>query len=324
MLADQPVRAVLIGPQELQPTLTNYVAVQTRNAAGVPVAAKVDYRWYGDDGTSVDSGQCQTDASGFTQLALAEPLRSQAVHLELEPQTALKNVTLRCSIPVAASELTTYLTTDKTIYRPGEQVRYRTVTLDRADLQVHREVPVALRVVNEEGEEVNGLGGQVTTKKGVGSGEFELPQFQPPGKQTLIAASPTDDFPEARREFEVRPYRTPAPAADAGFRPRQLRPGDEVEADLRVELADGKPARNVPLAVTAESGARKFFNLHTMTNDQGSYRVRFNLPAEVDPGQSRPERDDRQGGSGADLRIDPDPSGPGDGRVLSRIRRVGA
>ena len=209
-LADQPIRAVLIGPQKLQPTLTNYVAVQTRNAAGAPVAAKVDYRWCGDDGTSLDSGQCQTDASGFSQVALAGPLRSQAVHLEVEPQTALKNVSLRCSIPVATSELTTYLTTDKTIYRPGEQVRYRTVTLDRADLQVHREVPVAVRVVNEQGEELNGLRGQATTRKGVGFGEFELPRFQPPGKQTLIAASPAGDFPEARREFEVRPYRTPA------------------------------------------------------------------------------------------------------------------
>lgn len=285
-LADQPVRAVLIGPQELQPTLTNYVAVQTQNAAGDPVAAIVDYRWYGDDGTAVDSGQCQTDASGFTQLALAKPLRSDAVHLEVEPQTALKNVSVRCSIPVAASELTTYLTTDKTIYRPGEQVRFRTVTLDRADLQVHREVPVALRVVNEDGDEVNGLGGRVTTRRGVGFGDFELPRFQPPGKQTLIAASPAGDFPEARREFEVRPYRTPALRQTLDFVRDSYAPGDEVEAELRVELADGKPARNVPLAVTAESRARKFFNLHTTTNDQGSYRVRFNLPAEVDPGQA--------------------------------------
>lgn len=286
VLVDQPVRAVLIGPQELQPALTNYVAVQTRNAAGVPVAAKVDYRWYGDDGTPVDSGQSQTDASGFTQLALARPLRSQAVHLEVEPQTALKNVSLRCSIPVATSQLTTYLTTDKTIYRPGERVRYRTVTLDRADLQVHREVPVAIRVVNEQGKELDGLSGQVVTKQGVGAGEFELPRFQPPGKRTLIAASPAGDFPEARREFEVRPYRTPTLRQRLDFARDSYGPGDEVEADLRVELADGKPARHVPLAVTAESGARKFFNLHTMTDDQGSYRVRFKLPAQVEPGQT--------------------------------------
>jgi len=285
-LVDQPVRAVLIGPQEFQPVLTNYVAVQTRNAAGAPVAAKVDYRWYGDGGTPVASGQCQTDASGFTQLALASPLRTQAVHLEVAPQTPLKNVSLRCSIPVAISQLTTYVTTDKTIYRPGERVRYRTVTLDRADLQVHREVPVAFRVVNEEGEELNGLGGEVVTKKGVGSGEFELPRFQPSGKRTLIAASPTGDFPEARREFEVRPYRTPALRQTLDFARDSYGPGDEVEADLRVELADGKPARNVPLAVRAESGGQKFFNLHTMTDDQGSYRVRFNLPAQVEPGQT--------------------------------------
>ncbi len=178
------------------------------------------------------------------------------------------------------------MTTDKTIYRPGEQVRYRTVTLDLADLQVHREVPVALRVVDQDGQEVNDLGGEVVTKQGVSSGEFELPRFQPAGKQTLIAASPANDFPEARREFYVRPYRRPTLRQTLDFVHDSYVPGDEVEADLRVELADGEPARNVPLAVTAETGDRKFFKLHTMTNDQGSYRVRFNLPAEVDAGQT--------------------------------------
>lgn len=283
LLASQPVRAIVIGPQQLQPTLTNFVTVQTRNAAGAPVAAKVDYRWYDDDGTSVDSGQCQTYAGGFAQLAIAKPLRSQRVHLEVGPQTALKNVTLRCSIPVAASELTTYLTTDKTIYRPGQQVRYRTVTLDRADLQVHREVPVTLRIVNVDGREVAGLGGEVLTKKGVGFGEFELPRFQPPGTLTLIAASPRGDFPEVRREFKVRPYQTPTLRQTLDFVRDSYGPGDAVEADLRVELADGKPAANVPLAVTVEAGDRKLLNLHTTTNDQGAYRVRFNLPADSDP-----------------------------------------
>lgn len=283
LLASEPVRAIVIGPQQLQPTLTNFVAVQTRNAAGVPVAAKVDYRCYEDDGTPVDSGQCQTDTSGFTQLALAKPLRSQKVHLEVGPETTWKDVTLRCSIPVAASELTTYLTTDKTIYRPGQQVRYRTVTLDRADLQVHREVPVALRIVNEDGRELAGLGGQVLTKKGVGFGEFELPRFQPPGKLTLIAASPGGDFPEVRREFEVRPYQMPTLRQRLEFVRDSYGPGEVVEADLRVELADGKPAANVPLAVTAEAGDRKLLNLHTTTNDQGAYRVRFHLPDLPEP-----------------------------------------
>ena len=293
-LAEQPVRALLFGPQQLQPTLVNYFAVQTQTAAGVPRAAAVKYSVIGDDGSLLTSGQCQSDASGFAQFNFRtstpsedlKPRRFDNVQLELEPQTALTNLTVRRTLSFAPPELTTYLTADKTVYRPGERVRCRSVTLDCADLEVVREVPVEFRILDAAGQELNGARQQVDTQHGVGWADFELPRFQPGGKHTLVASCPTGAFPEARREFQVRPYATPTLRQKLDFARDSYNLGDEVEADLDVELADGGAARNVPLAVIAEAGGQTFFNLHTTTDDQGSHRIRFRLPEEMDPGEA--------------------------------------
>ncbi len=290
--AEQPVRTVVFGPSALQPTLTNYFAVQTQTATGDPRAAAVHYRVTGDDGTLLTSGQCQSDASGFAQFHFrtAGPSGGRAapqfqnVHLELEPQTDLTNVKLRRTLPVATRELTTYLSADKTIYRPGERVRCRTVTLDRADLEVVREVPVEFSILDPAGQLLNGARQEVLSRHGVAFAEFELPRFQPGGTYTLVASSPTDAFPQARREFAVRPYAAPTLRQRLDFARDSYHLGDEVEADLSVELADGSAARQVPLAVTAEAGGRMFFNLHTTTDDQGSHRLRFRLPETIEPG----------------------------------------
>jgi hypothetical protein len=154
--AEQPVRTVVFGPPAVQPAQANYIALQTQTAAGVPRATAVNYRVLGDDGTLLTSGQCQSDASGFAQFNFRTappsggpaPQPLQNVHLELEPQTDTATVMVRRTLPVAARELTTYLSVDKTIYRPGERVRCRSVTLDRADLAVVREVPVEFRILD--------------------------------------------------------------------------------------------------------------------------------------------------------------------------------
>ena len=135
------------------------------------------------------------------------------------------------------------------------------MTLDRADLEVVREVPVEFRILDAAGQALNGARQEVPSQHGVAFAEFELPQFQPGGTHTLVASSPTDAFPEERRKFEVRPYVTPTLRQKLDFARDSYNLGDEVEADLSVELADGSAARQVPLAVTAEAGGVNFLQL---------------------------------------------------------------
>ena len=287
--ADQPVRTVVFGPTAVQPAQANYFAVRTQTAAGAPRAAAVDYRVLDDDGTLLTSGQIQSDASGFAQFDFlaATPSGPRAarqprnVSLELQTQTALQPVMVRRTLPLATPQLTTYLSVDKTVYRPGEQVRGRSVTLDRASLEAIREVPVEFRVLDSGGQPLGGAGREVLTQQGVAAAEFELPRFQPGGTYTLVASSPTDAFPEARRDFAVRPYLAPSLRQRLDFARDSYDPGDEVEAELRVEQADGGPARQVPLAIAAEAGGVTFYTGQAATDEGGTHRVRFRLPDQL-------------------------------------------
>lgn len=290
--AEPPVRTVVYGPATLQPALANHFAVQTQSVDGVPRAAAVDYRVIGEDGTLLTSGRVQSDASGFAQFnyqpsAAEGDLRSppfRNVQLELEPQLALPGVPVRRTLPLAARALTTYLSADKTVYRPGETLRCRSLTLDRATLQMLREVPVEFLILDAAGQPLRGARQEVLSQHGVAFADFALPRFQPAqpaGRYTLVARSPTDAFPEARREFELRAYATPTLRQQLDFARDSYEAGAEVEAQLNVKTPGDGPARGVPLAVRAEAGGRTFLNLHTTTDDQGTYRIRFRLPEEL-------------------------------------------
>ncbi len=177
------------------------------------------------------------------------------------------------TIGLAAPIYATFLSTDKPLYRPGEAVYYRSVTLDRAGFRppaddypvrfgletpAGRLVPVpgseATTVpANPDGTPVAGPDGQPV--RGVGTGLFVLPVGLPGGEYTLkvFAPGPGDDFPPAagspesvpvaERRFTVvsaSPVPPPAPAAPAAsddwikFDAGTYGPGDTVRAKVTV------------------------------------------------------------------------------------------
>ena len=109
-------------------------------------------------------------------------------------------------LPLARPVYVTHLVTDKPLYRPGETVRYRSLTLDRATLQppTHDQylkfkltkpdgAAIFLDDANgrvvQGGKPVNGPDGKPV--RGIGVGEYELPDDFPGGEYTLEVAEPT-------------------------------------------------------------------------------------------------------------------------------------
>ena len=137
------------------------------------------------------------------------------------------------------------------MYRPGETIHYRALTLSRFRLAADRRMPVQFEILDPGGAPVPGLRGESVTQGGVACGRFSLPQGLVGGKYTLVARSIDGAFPDERREFSVRRYRLPELIAKLDFARRDYGPGDTVVADFSALRPEGDAAAGAELHVAA-------------------------------------------------------------------------
>ncbi len=133
---------------------------------------------------------------------------------------------VREQLTLAFPDYVTYLSTDRPMYRPGEMVRFRSLTLERFSLQpasedlavrfritapndvevFKREVSTRL-VADKDKHRVEGPDGQPL--HGIGTGEFTLPRQLPGGIYTLSVSEVNDRFPAEKRTFIVHRWQAP-------------------------------------------------------------------------------------------------------------------
>lgn len=284
-IADQPAFATLVGPDRLQSAAGNYFTVMTRSASGKPAAADLSYAVYDTDDRILYRNTTRADSSGLAQLKTPESLAAEEVRLEVALQGKLAVPAVRARLPVEDVQLTTHLTLDKPWYRPGEAVRFRSLTLSRFSLDVLREVDVEFGILSPRGEPLAGAVSCQTTQQGVASGEYAISEQLHGGKYTLFARSPSGAFERAARDFYVREYRTSELVTDLEFLSDSYAPGEEVAADFSAHWSDGRPAGNTSLEAVAIVDGQTLLNLHTVTRPDGTYRVRFTLPKTVGRGE---------------------------------------
>ncbi|MBC8869581.1 MAG: hypothetical protein H8E44_09195 [Planctomycetes bacterium] len=284
-IIDGHVHTILYGPPTLQPAPTSRFIVATRSAYGKPRSVPLKYKFYDKNEKLLHEGDAETNLGGLAQIETPGELETGFVHVKVATNLGVPMPAVEKSLPVGEVELTTHLTLDKPLYRPGEVMRYRSLTLSRFGLRVRREATVKFRVLDSSGSVVLESQGDVVTEHGVGQGKFAVPADQPGGKYTLVARSPAGDFPDARHDFYIREYRTPTLKQHLAFARDSFGPGDEVVADFKVERAEGEAMPNAPLRIVAKVDGKMKLNLHTAADEYGAYKVRFPLPKEMQKGQ---------------------------------------
>src|SRR5262249_36629234 len=174
------------------------------------------------------------------------------------PLTAALNLAARDAGRVRLSEAlqligtvhVSHLTTDRPMYRPGEVVHFRSLTLERfslkparEDFQLHYRVTDprgaevfkldgSARVVRENGKAVAGPDGKRV--RGVGAGESRIPPGPAGGEYTLTLSEARDRFPPERRKFLVNQYQAPRLTKELDFTRKSYGPGDQVEINAKV------------------------------------------------------------------------------------------
>jgi hypothetical protein len=231
----------VIGPRTIEPGAANPFQVLTKTLRQEPMPARISVMVRDQNQREVFK---QENVLSQGNLVVNLPR-----DLALKPDTALtlevrargdqnRQVELSETIPLAGPIYVTHLVTDKPLYRPGETVRFRSLTLERFSLRPAGEdleliysltsltgakttILKGLSQVVLAAEHKTGdaeapraphsiLGPDQNPVRGLGAGEFVIDPQAPPGEYTLTVSEGQQRFPPQERKLLIlRPGASP-------------------------------------------------------------------------------------------------------------------
>lgn len=215
------------GPARVRPGAASQYTVTTSAVTGEPVSAQIEFTLTSPDGQHLLMGHKeQTDEDGglLVTIPAEEPIPSGA-ELKIVATYNDKVEQLATRLVVEPLGEATELTTDKPVYRPGETIRYRAVTLACFELTPDRPLPIRFEILDPQGTVVAGSQSSGLAKQGTGCGTFLLSPQAAPGTYTLIARSGEGATAEQRLSFIVR-------AAAESPSKQTAKPADKKPANL--------------------------------------------------------------------------------------------
>ena len=180
----------------------------------------------------------------------------------------------------------TYLSTDKPIYRAGETIYMRGVSLHhatRVPFPANQQVSALVEIRGPKGDVV--AGGPATSEESMLGFQWTVPDGQPGGEYTIKASFPGNGYPPAERKFDIRAYRAPRLKSQIKFLRDGYGPGDEVAATLHVERAEGGIPVGAPVTVTGRVDGVEVFRGPASVDDKGDCLARFKLPQDIARGE---------------------------------------
>lgn len=215
-------------------------------------------------------------------------------------------------VPLGRPVYITHLVTDKPLYRPGEVVRFRSLTLDRTTFRPpEHDLHLEFRLKKPDGatvpvDEGNGrvltglkpvIGPDGKPVRGIGTGEYQLPDSFAGGEYTLEVAEKDPDRPNAATVLDSRRFLVNQYVADVfekrlEFDGKSYGPGDVVQARIEVSRTAGTLADVRADVVANLNGQRNAFHeekavrfevvIDSATRKpKGVLNVRFRLPPDL-------------------------------------------
>ncbi|QEG02666.1 A-macroglobulin complement component [Stieleria maiorica] len=271
---------VAVGPKSADPESGG-----TLDASMPVVPATISFKVI-SKGVVLFFGTSQTSGQGPARIRVPDELAipgDAVLHVDANP-TGRKDL-IRLTVPLEPTRCLTFLSTDRPVYRPGETVFFRSVTLNRRTLAAHIDVPIRFELTDASGAAVSGAILEGVTERGVGNGAFVIPESAAGGTYHLIAKSLDGFFPDQVCELEVRRYRAVRLKTELEFSKRSYSASDRVEATLSVRRADD----SIPVAAAVRIRAIVDDTvIHESTDSlglNGDLRVAFEMPKVIRQGE---------------------------------------
>jgi alpha-2-macroglobulin-like protein len=224
-------------------------------------------------------------------------------------------------LSIAQPVFVTHLATDKPLYKQGETVRFRSLTVDRATFKPPDGKNVLeFRIAKPGGQPepivVNGevlrgsaygitsagkslLGPDRNVLHGIACGIYEIPANAPGGEYTLsvVDMTPRIDWigrkvvPKGTvletRKFNVIAYKPELFEKTLEFDGKSYGPGDTVSVKITASRTQGGKIKKGQVTADASVDGQQIKIDRTSTDDEGVARLKFALPANITAGQGR-------------------------------------
>ncbi len=178
----------------------------------------------------------------------------------------------------------TFISTDKPLYRPGEQVFARGLVLEAIRHKPHPAVLEGLvEIRGPKGDLITSA--RVMTEDSVWGYAWTVPAEQPGGEYTLKVTYPWAGEAPAERKFDVRAYRAPRLKSQIEFLREGYGPGDNVTATLDVKRAEGGVPVGARVTATAVVDGATAAQVTGTVDERGLCTVSFRLPARIERGE---------------------------------------
>ncbi|AGC48683.1 A-macroglobulin complement component [Myxococcus stipitatus DSM 14675] len=178
----------------------------------------------------------------------------------------------------------TFITTDKPLYRPGDQVLMRALYLSGISRKPYTDMAGGYAEIRGPLGEVVWQG-YMTTRESVWGMAWTIPPGQSGGEYTLRVTSAFHGMPIVERKFDVRAYRAPRLKSQIEFLRDGYGPGDTVSATLDVKRAEGGIPEGAKVSATALVDGATAAQVSCVVDAQGLCSVRFALPANIARGE---------------------------------------
>ena len=309
-------RLQINGPTSIIPDAPNSYTLKLHDKVGRPLAASGNVELRTQNGSTLQTIQVRTrPQTGEASFTLpARVWRGLPVDAELTMQIRMTDEQnnigqIRKTLSLQQPVYTTFLTTDKPMYQPGETLYFRSVTLNRVTFLPPKELlnlrfemiapsgslmpgmelmGLAQPAIDQQNDTpmlINGPNGKPI--EGVGSGAFTLPGNIVGGEYTLnvyrIRVNNTvkenNSKPLASRKILINNYTPDLLEKTLEFAAKTYGPGDVVQAKFTLR-DQGQPVANAKLNITiqADGQAIKADVAPTKTDSEGNAAIRFTLP----------------------------------------------